>query len=65
MKAPDIIYMPNELLTENWERHIEGQDTAYVKLDAILKWANGMSKASASFSEELAYNELMEHIRSL
>ena len=43
-----------------WEKDIE-----YIRKDALLKWANGMSKAAASFSEELAYNELMEQVKSL
>ena len=39
MKAPDKIYMPNELLSEEWCRHIEGQDTEYIRKDALLEWA--------------------------
>ncbi len=39
MKAPDKIYMPNELLSEDWQRHIEGEDTCYVRKDALLEWA--------------------------
>lgn len=49
MNAPDKIYMPNELLSEEWQRHIEGQDTAYIREDALygylekeLKWADGI-----------------------
>ena len=38
MKAPDRIYMPNELLSEEWTRHIEGQDTDYIRKDALLEW---------------------------
>ena len=38
MKAPDKIYMPNELLSEEWQRHIEGEDTEYVRKDALLEW---------------------------
>lgn len=38
MTAPDKIFMPNELLSEEWTRHIEGQDTEYIRKDAILKW---------------------------
>lgn len=37
MKTPDKIYMPNELLTEDWQRHIEGKDTAYIRKDLILE----------------------------
>ena len=39
MKAPDRIYMPNELLSEDWQRHIEGEDTCYIRKDALLEWA--------------------------
>lgn len=35
MNAPDKIYMPNELLGEEWTRHVEGQDTAYVRLGSL------------------------------
>ena len=35
MAAPDKIFMPNELLSEDWTRHIEGQDTAYVRVDFV------------------------------
>ena len=38
MKAPDRIYMPNELLSEEWTRHIEGQDTDYIRKDALMEW---------------------------
>ena len=36
MEAPNKIYMPNELLTEDWQRHISGQDTEYIRKDAVL-----------------------------
>lgn len=36
---PNKIYMPNELLTEDWKRHIEGEDTTYIRKDALLEWA--------------------------
>ena len=39
MKAPDKIFMPNELLSEEWQRHIEGEDTPYIRKDALLEWA--------------------------
>lgn len=32
--------MPNELLSEEWQRHIEGQDTAYVRIDALIDILN-------------------------
>lgn len=40
--APNKIYMPNELLTEDWQRHIEGEDTAYIRKDALLEWAKNL-----------------------
>lgn len=36
MNKPDKIYMPNELLSEEWQRHIENLDTEYIRKDAIL-----------------------------
>ena len=39
MKAPDKIYMPNELLSEEWQRHIEGEDVEYVRADAFIEKA--------------------------
>lgn len=44
MNAPDKIYMPNELLTEEWQRHIEGEDTAYIRKDALLEWAERLKE---------------------
>ena len=40
-------------------------DVVYVRKDALLEWANGMSQACATLGEELSYNELIEHIKSL
>lgn len=39
MKAPDKIYMPNELLSEEWQRHIEGEDVEYTRTDAFIEKA--------------------------
>ena len=39
MKAPEKIYMPNELLSEEWQRHIEGEDVEYVRADAFIEKA--------------------------
>jgi len=39
MEAPGKIFMPNELLSEEWQRHIEGEDTAYICKDVLLEWA--------------------------
>lgn len=44
MKAPDKIFMPNELLSEEWQLHIEGEDTAYIRKDALLEWAKENNK---------------------
>lgn len=38
MIAPKRIFMPNELLSEEWQRHIEGQDTEYIRKDEVIKW---------------------------
>lgn len=35
--APDKIYMPNELLSEEWQRHIEGEDIEYVRADILIE----------------------------
>lgn len=37
----------------------------YIRKDALLEWANGMSKAVATLEEELSYRELIKHIESL
>lgn len=39
MKAPEKIYMPTELLSEEWTRHIEGKDVEYIRTDAFLEKA--------------------------
>ena len=61
MKAPDKIYMPNELLTEEWQRHIEGEDTAYIRKDSLLEWIDEYKNYSSGPSWEL----LKTHIESL
>ena len=38
MNAPNVIYMPNELLSEGWTRHVAGQDTAYIKREDLMRW---------------------------
>ena len=43
-----------------WEKDVE-----YIRRDALLEWANGMARASATIGEEISYNELIEHIKSL
>ena len=44
MKAPDKIYMPNELLSEEWSRHIEGEDTEYIRKEALLEWVKNKAQ---------------------
>lgn len=39
MDAPEKIYMPNELLSEEWTRHIEGEDVEYTRTDAFIEKA--------------------------
>ena len=58
MNAHGKIYMPNELLSEDWTRHIEGQDTAYIREDVILEWAREKKdKAGIGLSEYDAGHE--------
>lgn len=38
-EAPEKIYMPTELLSEEWTRHIEGQDIEYIRKDAFIEKA--------------------------
>lgn len=53
MTAPDKIYMPNELLSEEWTRHIEGHDTEYIRKDYLVEYLyeveREMRKAKTSF----------------
>ena len=39
MKAPEKIYMPTELLSEEWTQHIEGQDIEYIRTGALIERA--------------------------
>lgn len=36
MEAPEKIYMPTELLSEDWTRHIEGEDIEYIRKDVFI-----------------------------
>jgi len=67
-KTPDKIYIPGEWLHVP-SNHFETEDspgaTEYIRKDALLEWANGMARASATIGEEISYNELIEHIKSL
>ena len=49
-EAPEKIYMPNELLSEEWQRHIEGEDTEYVRADAFInKACSGIDKLLSGY----------------
>lgn len=39
MEAPDKIYMPKELLSEEWTKHIEGEDIEYIRTDVFIEKA--------------------------
>lgn len=65
MEAPDKIYMPNELLTEEWQRHIEGQDTCYIRKDALLEWAKENQYKSLIIVADNFWQEVIDKINSL
>lgn len=74
MDAPDKIYMPNELLSEEWQRHIEGEDTCYIRKDALLEWANwykeeinkeSNSEGFAARAAKSILNDLTDKLNSL
>ena len=69
MKAPDKIFMPNELLSEEWQRHIEGEDTAYIRKDALIEWLENKIKISdVGFIDGLtylAYKDVIEHLNEM
>lgn len=56
MKTPDKIYMPNELLSEEWQRHIEGEDACYIRKDALLEWA----MEELEFAENTDFNSFVQ-----
>ena len=69
MKAQDKIYMPNELLSEGWQRHIEGQDTCYINKDTLLEFLQ-KEKAlcqnnSYGIGKEREIQRVIEKIESL
>jgi len=37
MEVPEKIYMPKELLSEEWTRHIEGEDVEYIHKDFFIE----------------------------
>lgn len=46
--------MPNELLSEGWQRHIEGEDTPYIRKDALLEWAKERQKHYRKRADDIA-----------
>ena len=66
MKAPDKIYMPNELLSEEWQRHIEGEDTEYVRKEAVLALVDKLYDEALSYDDSRVYlGKAYELINSL
>ena len=64
--APDKIYMPNELLSEEWQRHIEGEDTCYLRKDALLEWAKETYlNENASAIRKVCYKQLIDKLNSM
>lgn len=66
---PDKIYMPNELLSEEWQRHIEGEDTCYIRKDLLLEWAKERYQQTISnvgcYTGHSVWEEVIEHIEAL
>lgn len=58
MRAPEKIYMPNELLSEEWQRHIEGQDTEYIRQDVLVKKLEEQKEAFLESAFEFFENSL-------
>ena len=56
-EAPDKIYMPNELLSEEWQRHIEGEDTEYVRTDVFIEKAVQFIKDPFQFEDTSWYKD--------
>lgn len=59
--TPDKIYMPNELLSEEWQRHIEGEDTAYIRKDALLEFLRRAISCLPPYSESQFEKSLAIH----
>ena len=58
MEAPNKIYMPNELLSEEWQRHIEGEDTEYIRKDFLIDWARRNQDRCFSVVEDDLWQDL-------
>lgn len=65
MKAPDKIYMPNELLSEEWCRHIEGQDTEYIRKEALIEELNQMSDGTGSSYQQAVLGLLIKKVKGI
>ena len=67
MEAPDKIYMPNELLSEEWCRYIEGQDTEYIRKDALLKWISEARTIPREYAQirDLAFQEVVNYLNTM
>ena len=67
MKTPDKIYIPDKSSSNGYfsVNRSSVSNLEYIRKDALLEWANGMSKAVATLGEELSFRELIEHIKSL
>jgi len=57
MEAPEKIYMPNELLLEEWQRHIEGEDIEYVRTDSFFEKAKDWFITHVNIPQDVATNE--------
>lgn len=59
VNAPEKIYMPTELLSEEWTRHIEGEDIEYVRKDAFF------DKAKSWFIQQHTgmWNEFQKYMK--
>ena len=65
MKAPDKIFLPNELLSEEWGRHIEGQDTEYIRKKALLEWLDYLKGKVVGDEKRVLVLSIIDKINSL
>jgi len=67
MKAPDKIYMPNELLSEEWTTHIDGDDIEYIRKEALLEWiqeVRALPRENA-ITRDLTFQEVVNKLNSM
>ena len=57
--------MPNELLSEEWQRHIENEDTCYIRKDALIEWAKDMKEANDGVCDISYYQEFIDKLESM